>query len=99
MKKNELVHVHALLAAVAERYLERGVVDSTAFDEYRALNVTPLSLRAPRPSHERAVLALAAALGEGSEAALARPPDGERGGDDLDGDRESSREHEPGIVR
>ncbi|MFB6177334.1 MAG: UPF0058 family protein, partial [Halobaculum sp.] len=69
MKKNELLHVHSLLVAVARQYDERGRLAADALDSYRELGVTPMSIRAPRDDHEDAVLALARVLGEaaGSE--------------------------------
>jgi hypothetical protein len=55
MKKNELVHLHALLTCVAEDFVERGVVDESAFAEYRELGTTSIALRASRGDHAAAV--------------------------------------------
>jgi hypothetical protein len=66
MKKNELVHLHALLARVATDYLERGLLEPADCEPYESLGVTPLSLRASRDSHEEAVLALARLLARAS---------------------------------
>jgi hypothetical protein len=73
MKKNELVHLHALLARVATDYLERGLLSPADCEPYESLDVTPLSLRASRASHEEAVLALARLLARTSR------PDGDAG--------------------
>jgi hypothetical protein len=69
MKKNELLHVHSLLLALARRFTERGVVPDEALDSYRETGVTPMSLRAPRDDHADAVLELATALGDHVETA------------------------------
>lgn len=63
MKKNELLHVHSLLVAIARQYDERGRLEPDALDSYRSLGVTPMSIRAPRDDHEAAVLKLVRALG------------------------------------
>lgn len=62
MKKNELVHLHALLSSVSAEYVERGVADAELFEPYRALGVTPMSMQVPRARHEEAVLTLARLL-------------------------------------
>jgi hypothetical protein len=64
MKKNELVHIHALLTRVAEDFAERGILTREECADYEALAVTPMSLRARRAEHERAVATLAEALAE-----------------------------------
>ncbi|ELZ26098.1 metal-binding protein [Halogeometricum pallidum JCM 14848] len=71
MKKNELVHLHALLTCVAEDFVDRGVVDADAFAEYRALGISSRSLRASREDHETAVRRLAETL----SSAAAEDPD------------------------
>ena len=69
MKKNELVHLHALLTCVAGDFVERGVVDAEAFSEYRALGVSSRSLRASRADHEAAVRLLVDVLATAAEEA------------------------------
>ncbi|MEZ3145186.1 UPF0058 family protein [Halobaculum sp. MBLA0143] len=69
MKKNELLHVHSLLLALARQFTERGVVSDEALDSYRETGVTPMSLRAARDDHVDAVLELATALGGSLDAA------------------------------
>jgi hypothetical protein len=64
MKKNELLHVHSLLLAVAREFSDRGWLAGEALKPYRALGVTPMSIQAPRDDHEEAVLTLARILGD-----------------------------------
>jgi hypothetical protein len=66
MKKNELVHLHALLVRVAEDYVARGEATPEAFAPYRDLGVTPMALRESRARHEAAVRTLAALLADRS---------------------------------
>jgi hypothetical protein len=82
MKKNELVHMHALLRRVARDFLERGIATREDFDEYEALGISPMALRASRDDHEDAVLTLATTLSTVSqrerpaeESEAARPED------------------------
>lgn len=62
MKKNELVHYHALLREVSTDFVERGIVTREDFTEYEELDVSPVALRASRDQHEEAVLLLAERL-------------------------------------
>jgi hypothetical protein len=62
VNKNELVHYHALLARVAEDYVDRGVATRNDLAAYRALGTTPLALRQSRADHEEATLLLARTL-------------------------------------
>ncbi|WP_435064746.1 UPF0058 family protein [Halobaculum sp. EA56] len=62
MRKNELVHLHALLRTAAGYLSARGDLPGDALDAYESLGVTPMSMRAGREDHEAAVLALATAL-------------------------------------
>jgi hypothetical protein len=78
MKKTELLHLHALLVQVAEEYLRRGVAGPEDFEDYRSLEVTPMSLRESRAAHERAVRVLAAILADCSERDLATISDSPR---------------------
>jgi len=80
MKKNELLHVHSLLLALARQFTERGAVPDEALDSYRETGVTPMSLRAPRDDHADAVLELATALGGSLQ-----PTDPTAGDDSEDG--------------
>jgi hypothetical protein len=64
MKKNELIHLHALLVRVARDYVARGDASPEAFEPYHELDVTPMSLREPRASHEAAVRTLAGILAD-----------------------------------
>lgn len=62
MKKTELVHLHALLLLLSERVVDQGIVDRSYFDPYMEIGVTPVSFRARRDRHEKAVLILASLL-------------------------------------
>jgi hypothetical protein len=62
MKKNELIHLHGLLVQVAENYVEHGDATRDDFAAYDELGVTPMTLRASRATHERAVRTLLSIL-------------------------------------
>lgn len=64
MKKNELLHVHALLATVAEEFHEEGRLGDGDLTAYAGLEATPTSVRLPKADHEDAVLELARVLGD-----------------------------------
>lgn len=67
MKKNELLHVHGLLAELAGEFLEEGSLAPEDLEDYEAMGVTPTSLRAAKDDHEAAVLELAAAVAAAAE--------------------------------
>lgn len=75
MKKNELVHLHTLLVQVAEEYVKRGDATPGDFEAYNRLSITPLSLRASRADHERAVSTLMGILADRAETVLADEAD------------------------
>ncbi|WP_192918534.1 UPF0058 family protein [Salinigranum salinum] len=62
MNKNELVHLHALLAQVAEEYADEGLATRDDFAAYHELGTTPMALRRSRADHEAATRALARTL-------------------------------------
>lgn len=62
MKKNELIHLHALLVRVAEQLLDDDALGEDDLAPYEALDVSPVAVRASRSEHERAVRTLAAVL-------------------------------------
>lgn len=62
MNKNELVHIHALLAQVAEDYVDRGLATCEDFAAYYDLDTTPMALRQSRSDHETATRTLARTL-------------------------------------
>jgi hypothetical protein len=64
VNKNELVHLHALLARVAEDYVERGLATREDFSAYSALGTTPMALRQSRADHEVATRNLARTLAD-----------------------------------
>jgi hypothetical protein len=62
VNKNELVHLHALLARVAEAYADEGLATRDDFAAYHALETTPMALRRSRADHEAATRVLARTL-------------------------------------
>lgn len=68
MKKNELIHVHSLLANVARDFLERGLVAKEDLEPYERLEVTPMTLRGSRDAHEEAVQTLSRILADAAQA-------------------------------
>jgi hypothetical protein len=67
MNKNELVHLHSLLALVARRYIDENVATPADFERYRALETTPMALRRSREAHAEATQVLARTLARRSE--------------------------------
>lgn len=65
MRKNELIHLHALLRTVADYLVASGDLDPDVLATYEACGVTPMSLQAARPDHKAAVLLLGEALATG----------------------------------
>jgi hypothetical protein len=63
MRKQELLHVHALLAAV-EQFCETTLDTEIDTETDERLRVRPNSIHASKRSHEDAVFALARALDE-----------------------------------
>ncbi|WP_458205289.1 UPF0058 family protein [Haladaptatus sp. NG-SE-30] len=61
MKKQELIHLHGLLAEVGNHYEER-TGDSIGFGEYDSLGVRPTSIHKSKTDHKAAVFALANAI-------------------------------------
>ena len=82
MNKNELVHVHALLARVAEDYADRGCLTREDLAAYRALGTTPMALRRSRSDHETAARVLARTLARHS---TENDPEAGRPDDALEG--------------
>lgn len=79
MRKDELVHLHSLLALVREEYERRGDAAPAAFAAYDDLDVSPMAVYGSKSDHERAVRALArglAASSPGSEGRSAAVPSG-----------------------
>jgi hypothetical protein len=61
MKKQELIHLHGLLAEVRTHYEE--LADATVdHEEYTALGVRPTSIHKSKTDHKAAVFALADGL-------------------------------------
>lgn len=57
MRKQELVHLHALLAEIANYWESEGV--PLELSEYHAQDTHPMAITRPKDDHETAVLALA----------------------------------------
>lgn len=62
MRKQELVHLHGLLAEITEWLVDAGAVSATTWEEYEALEVDSYSINAQKREHEEAVLLLATTL-------------------------------------
>lgn len=60
MKKQELLHMHALLVEVADHVTPTG--SATDIAAYQAAPVRPTSLHRPKADHEDAVMTLAHAI-------------------------------------
>ncbi|MFB6267980.1 MAG: UPF0058 family protein [Halodesulfurarchaeum sp.] len=58
MKKQELIHLHGLLAEVGN-YYERVTSDDIDLGEYESLGVRPTSIHKSKTDHKAAVFALA----------------------------------------
>lgn len=58
MKKQELIHLHGLLAEVSS-YCEATTDDSVNLDNYHSLGVRPTSIHQSKTNHKAAVFALA----------------------------------------
>jgi hypothetical protein len=58
MKKQELIHLHGLLAQVQTHYEEQ-TGETIDHDEYKALGVQPTSIHKSKTDHKAAVFALA----------------------------------------
>ena len=58
MKKQELIHLHGLLAQVQNHY-EQETGDTVNHDEYATLGVQPTSIHRSKTDHKAAVFALA----------------------------------------
>ncbi|MFB6084711.1 MAG: UPF0058 family protein [Halorientalis sp.] len=61
MKKQELIHLHGLLAQVQNHYEER-TGSEVDHDEYERVNVQPTSIHMSKDDHKDAVFALAGGI-------------------------------------
>jgi len=61
MKKQELIHLHGLLAEISNHYEERNGVP-VDLDEYESLGVRPTSIHKSKTDHKAAVFALATGI-------------------------------------
>jgi hypothetical protein len=62
MRKQESVHLHALLVEVAQEFDERPSLPAPDRSAYRELSVTPSQAHRSKEVHEEAVLVLAEAI-------------------------------------
>ncbi|WP_327052425.1 UPF0058 family protein [Halomicrococcus gelatinilyticus] len=67
MKKQELIHLHGLLAEVGNHYEETND-ESITLDEYNSLGVRPTSIHKSKTDHKAAVFALSKAITSSMEA-------------------------------
>jgi len=61
MKKQELIHLHGLLAEVCDHY-ESISGENVTHDEYDSLGVQPTSIHKSKTDHKEAVFALASGI-------------------------------------
>jgi len=67
MKKDELVHLHSLLTLLRAEFERREDPPEGTFARYDDLDVSPIAVYGSKDDHDRAVQALASALGALSE--------------------------------
>jgi hypothetical protein len=72
MKKQELIHLHGLLAEVCNHY-EQKVGTEVAHTEYVELGIRPTSIHKSKTDHKAAVFALAKGLTDEMSAETERP--------------------------
>ena len=73
MKKQELIHLHGLLAEVSNHY-EAQHDDRIELDEYESLGIRPTSIHKSKTDHKAAVFA----LGNGITSAISSEEEVER---------------------
>ena len=61
MKKQELIHLHGLLAEVGNHF-EQCTGESLPLDQYESMGVRPTSIHRSKTDHKAAVFALAGGL-------------------------------------
>jgi len=61
MKKQELIHLHGLLAEVSNQY-EAWSGDAPDLDEYESLGIRPTSIHKSKTDHKAAVFAMAGGI-------------------------------------
>jgi hypothetical protein len=72
MKKQELIHLHGLLAEVRNHYEQR-TGDDVAATEYETLGVRPTSIHKSKTDHKAAVFALADGITDEMTEEVAEP--------------------------
>lgn len=63
MRKQELIHLHALLVEVTHHLDDHGDMPTEISTEYNTLDTHPVSVHASKQDHHEAVMALATAIG------------------------------------
>ena len=59
MKKQELIHLHGLLAEIGNYYERASAPDDLDLDDYETMGVRPTSIHKSKTDHKAAVFALA----------------------------------------
>ena len=72
MKKQELIHLHGLLAQVENHY-ETETGNDVAHEEYTAMGVQPTSIHKSKTEHKTAVFALAGDITDAVEHEAEQP--------------------------
>jgi hypothetical protein len=72
MKKQELIHLHGLLAQVQNHY-EEETGNTVEHDEYASLGVQPTSIHKSKTDHKAAVFAIARGITSEMEAEHTEP--------------------------
>ena len=72
MKKQELIHLHGLLAEVSNYCVEEG--HTLPLDEYESQGVRPTSIHKSKTDHKEAVFALVHGITGGFESAEQKEP-------------------------
>jgi hypothetical protein len=72
MKKQELIHLHGLLAQVQNHY-EEETGNTVEHDEYASLGVQPTSIHKSKTDHKAAVFAIARGITSEMESETAEP--------------------------
>ncbi|MFP4627269.1 MAG: UPF0058 family protein [Natronomonas sp.] len=62
MHKDELLELHAKMVSIMEHFQEMDDIETSAFDPYQELNVTPDDVHKSKSEHKHAVFVLGNAL-------------------------------------
>lgn len=97
LRASHVIHLHRLMAAVRAEFRDHGMDEP--LEEYETHDVAPAEFKATKSEHERALMALSAALAEWAEEQLdaeraVAVPDGE-----AETDVETDHRREAGATR